>query len=173
MLRALAAFSTLSSVVRSGPHSSIRRLAMSSTSTLPRILSIQSHIVHGFVGNKAAAFPLQTMGYDIDCINTVSLSNHPAYAKGCRGQGLDAEVLKDIVAGLEMNDLLQYDLIMTGYTRQARHLELIAQTVEKVRLRNPQAMYLCDPVLGDNGRYLFVLISWQYCFTNQFVHFLD
>eukprot|EP01031_Cornospumella_fuschlensis_P028389 gene28389-34275_t len=59
--------------------------------SLPRVLSIQSHTVFGFVGNKAATFPLQTMGFNVDCINTVSLSNHPAYSAGCKGQALQPE----------------------------------------------------------------------------------
>ena len=49
------------------------------TTTTPRILSIQSYTVHGYVGNKAAMFPLQCMGYNVDAINTAELSNHPVY----------------------------------------------------------------------------------------------
>lgn len=119
----------------------------------PRVLSIQSHTVFGFVGNKAATFPLQTMGFNVDCINTVSLSNHPAYEHGTRGKALDDEVLSSIVDGLSDNNLLGYDAIVTGYTRSQRHLEIIADTVKRVRLVNPNAIYVCDPVLGDNGEF--------------------
>jgi pyridoxal kinase len=93
------------------------------------------------------------MGYDIDCINTVSLSNHPAYPKSCKGQGLDADVLSNILQGLKDNYLLDYDVVMSGYTRSIPHLEAIAKAVKKVQEINPFSVYLCDPVLGDNGSY--------------------
>ncbi|RYY81120.1 pyridoxal kinase, partial [archaeon] len=121
--------------------------------SLPRVLSIQSHTVFGFVGNKAATFPLQTMGFNVDCINTVSLSNHPAYAAGCKGKALEPDTLSDIISGLESNSLLNYDVVLTGYTRSEEHLEVIEQTVKKIRTVNPKVLYLCDPVLGDNGDY--------------------
>jgi pyridoxine kinase len=105
------------------------------------------------VGNKAATFPLQTMGFNVDCINTVSLSNHPAYEKGCKGCTLEPEVFADIIEGLNANNLVKYDLILTGYTRSQQHLETMASTIKKVREVNPHAVYLCDPVLGDNGDY--------------------
>lgn len=124
-----------------------------SSSRSPRVLSIQSHTVHGYVGNKAATFPLQTMGFNVDCINTVSLSNHPAYAAGCKGKALEDGVLTDIISGLEANALMDYDIILTGYTRSLQHLEIMEVTVKKVRALRPDALYLCDPVLGDNGSY--------------------
>ena len=132
-------------------------LRMSSTSAntsrTPRVLSIQSHTVHGFVGNKAATFPLQSMGFDVDCINTVSLSNHPAYSKGCKGQSLDADTFSSMIDGLDVNDLLNYDIVITGYTRSSQHLETTRQAIERIRQINPNAIYLCDPVLGDHGSY--------------------
>jgi pyridoxine kinase len=82
----------------------------------PRTLSIQSHISHGFVGNKAATFPLQTIGFDVDCINTVSLSNHPDYADKCKGHSLQSTELKNIIDGLDSNNLLNYQTMITGYT---------------------------------------------------------
>eukprot|EP01039_Chlorochromonas_danica_P004867 gene4867-5335_t len=130
-----------------------RLLSMSAIVHTPRVLSIQSHTVYGYVGNKAATFPLQTMGFNVDCINTVSLSNHPAYEKGTKGRALEEEVFADIIEGLEMNQLMNYDLILTGYTRSRQHLEIVASTVRKVRVANPTAAYLCDPVLGDNGQF--------------------
>lgn len=152
--------SSFSSLARLYHHYPVQRLQMSTTSKgFPRILSIQSHIVHGFVGNKAAAFPLQTMGYDVDCINTVTLSNHPAYVHSCKGAGLEPSVLKDLLLGLQENDLLKYDLLMSGYTRQKDHLLAVADTVQLIRsTTNPDLIYICDPVLGDNGRYVMFVV---------------
>lgn len=85
------------------------------TDKAPRILSVQSHTTHGYVGNKAATFPLQTLGFDVNCINTVSLSNHPAYRGGCKGNSLQLHELLGNIEGLENNNLLNYDAVITGY----------------------------------------------------------
>lgn len=119
----------------------------------PRILSIQSTVSHGYVGNKAAVFPLQCMGFNVDNINTVSLSNHPNYSGGFKGQFLSQEEMQAIVGGLQANDLMKYDVVMNGYTRSVGLLEEIAQTVKSVKKENPDALYICDPVLGDNDAY--------------------
>ena len=119
----------------------------------PRVLSIQSTVSHGYVGNKAAVFPLQCMGFNVDNINTVSLSNHPNYSGGFKGQFLAQEEMRSIVEGLQSNDLMQYDVVMNGYTRSIGLLEEIATTVKAIQEVNPEAIYICDPVLGDNDAY--------------------
>lgn len=43
------------------------------------ILSIQSHVAYGYVGNRAATFPLQRLGFDVWAVNTVQFSNHTGY----------------------------------------------------------------------------------------------
>ena len=70
-----------------------------------RILSIQSHVVSGYVGNKSATFPLQLLGYEVDAINSVQFSNHTGYANGIRGQRLQDVELWDLVEGLLVNDI--------------------------------------------------------------------
>lgn len=120
----------------------------------PRVLSIQSTVAHGYVGNKCATFPLQCLGFHVDAINTVSLSNHPDYTGGFKGQFLSAEDMAATVAGLQGNDMLsRADCILTGYTRSPQVLSTIEATVQQVRAANPNVMYVCDPVLGDNGSF--------------------
>jgi pyridoxine kinase len=119
----------------------------------PRVLSIQSHTVHGYVGNKAATLPLQCLGYNVEMINTVTLSNHPAYPAGTKGQSLDPDLFKDLVAGLASNSLLGYDVILTGYVRSADIMGNISALIRSAREANPNVLVVCDPVLGDNGRY--------------------
>jgi len=80
-----------------------------------RLLSIQSHTTHGYVGNKAATFPLQSMDFDVNSINTVSLSNHPAYPKGCKGHSLLLNDFFSCIEGLNANELLNFSAIITGY----------------------------------------------------------
>ena len=78
------------------------RSKMSTASSL-RVLSVQSHVVHGYVGNKSATFPLQLLGLEVDAINSVQFSNHTGYAAGVRGQVLDDKQLGELVQGLGDN----------------------------------------------------------------------
>ena len=117
-----------------------------------RVISIQSHVVHGVVGNKAATFPLQLLGFDVDPLNSVQLSNHSAYPT-FKGQVLGGAELEAIVGGLRANALMGlYSHVLTGYVGSATFLRAIAATVAEVRAANPSAVYVCDPVLGDEGR---------------------
>lgn len=120
----------------------------------PRLLSIQSHTTHGYVGNKAATFPLQLFGFDVNCINSISLSNHPSYAGGFKiGQSLEGADLDRTIDGLKSNNLLDYDVVVSGYTRSPELLLSIANAVAEVKNNNEDVIYVCDPVLGDNGNF--------------------
>lgn len=82
---------------------------------LGRILSIQSHTVHGHVGNKSAVFPLQLLGFNVDPINSVQFSNHTGYANGFKGDILSGEQLDALMEGLEANGMLSsYTALLTG-----------------------------------------------------------
>ncbi|XP_037039320.1 pyridoxal kinase [Bradysia coprophila] len=116
-----------------------------------RVLSIQSHVVHGYVGNKSATFPLQVLGFEVDAINSVQFSNHTGY-KFIKGQVLDEKQLDDVFAGLVQNNLLDnYTHLLTGYIGNDQFLRKIADIVRKLREVNPNIVYVCDPVMGDNG----------------------
>ncbi|GJP31177.1 hypothetical protein CLOM_g9837 [Closterium sp. NIES-68] len=116
-----------------------------------RVLSIQSHTVQGYVGNKAAVFPLQLLGFDVDPINSVQFSNHTGYPTW-KGQILDGEQLWALIEGLEANGLLFYTHLLTGYIGSLSFLETVLRVVEKLRSVNPDLIYVCDPVMGDDGR---------------------
>jgi len=116
-----------------------------------RCLSIQSHVVHGYVGNKSATFPLQLLGFDVDTLNSVQLSCHTGY-RTFRGQVLDGEQLQAILDGLEENGLMAYSHVLTGYVSSATFLRKIATAVQTARRFNPGAVYVCDPVMGDHGK---------------------
>ncbi|KAJ3282562.1 hypothetical protein HK104_010829, partial [Borealophlyctis nickersoniae] len=103
-------------------------------------------------GNKAATFPLQVLGFDVDPINTVHLSNHNGYPTR-KGEPLEGEQLAAIIEGLEANEMLgEYTHLLTGYIGRASCLHLIADLVPKLKRANPSLTFLCDPVLGDNGK---------------------
>lgn len=115
------------------------------------VLSVQSHVVSGYVGNKSATFPLQLLGFEVDAINSVQLSNHTGY-KCVKGQVLDANDLGELMDGLRTNDLDRYTHLLTGYAGSASFLKRIAQLVNELKKKNPELIYVCDPVMGDNGK---------------------
>lgn len=117
-----------------------------------RILSIQSHVTSGYVGNKAAVFPLQLLGYDVDILNSCMLANHTGYTNGASGLRLSGADLTPIMSGLQRNGLLsQVTHVLTGYISSASFLEGVVETVLEMRKSGP-LVYVCDPVLGDNGK---------------------
>ncbi|XP_059449368.1 pyridoxal kinase [Corylus avellana] len=116
-----------------------------------RILSIQSHTVQGYVGNKSAVFPLQLLGYDVDPINSVQFSNHTGYPT-FKGQVLNGQQLWELIEGLEANNLLYYTHLLTGYIGSVSFLNTVLEVVKKLRSVNPKLTYVCDPVMGDEGK---------------------
>eukprot|EP00755_Sulcionema_specki_P000149 Sspe_Gene.114706::Locus_100892_Transcript_1_2_Confidence_0.500_Length_790::g.114706::m.114706/K00868/pdxK, pdxY; pyridoxine kinase len=116
-----------------------------------KVLSVQSHVVHGYVGNRCAVFPLQLLGFEVDFINTVQFSNHTGYPS-FTGNKLGREDLESLIQGLDANSLTTYSLLLTGYIGSVPFLESITKMLQLLRERNPNIKYLCDPVLGDNGK---------------------
>lgn len=115
------------------------------------ILSIQSSVARGFVGNRTAVFVLQRLGHDVTCIDTVAYSNHPAHG-GFRGEVHPAQSIDAIVTGLEERGFLKdIDLVVSGYLGSAANAHAVARTVDRVG-----APYLLDPVMGDDPGGLFV-----------------
>jgi len=120
------------------------------------ILSIQSSVAYGHVGNSAAVFPLQRMGFEVWPVNTVHFSNHTGYGDW-RGSVLPAGDVAGIVRGIEELDVLAgCDAVLSGYMGDASLGEVIVGAVGKVKGHNPKAVYCCDPVMGDAGRGFFV-----------------
>ncbi|KAJ3591732.1 hypothetical protein NHX12_006864, partial [Muraenolepis orangiensis] len=115
-----------------------------------RVLSIQSHVVRGYVGNKSAAFPLQVLGFEVDSINSVQFSNHTGYAHW-KGQVLTAEELNELYEGIKLNNVNHYDYVLTGYSRDKSFLEMVVDIVAELKKANPSLVYVCDPVMGDHG----------------------
>lgn len=113
------------------------------------VLSIQSSVVQGHVGNSAAVLPLQAMGQEVWALNTVVLSNHPGRG-AFRGRGVPPDDVAALVAGLEARDLFgQCDAILSGYLGDPGIGRVVAEAVAAVRKRHPTSLYLCDPVMGD------------------------
>ena len=118
----------------------------------PRVLSIQSSVVYGYVGNKASVFPLQLLGFDVDPIHTCQLSNHTGY-KTHTGRRTTAEELTDLITGLTANGMIkEYGLVVSGYMSTAALLTRWLEVVRELAQPGQVQLYLCDPVMGDGGR---------------------
>src|SRR4051812_48041823 len=120
------------------------------------VISIQSQVAYGHVGNSAAVFPLQMHGIDVVAVPTTLLSNRPGYPT-VRGKVLDAQLVADLLQGIEERGVVEdASLILSGYLGSAEIAAVIADFVARAKARNPKLGYACDPVLGDRDRGLFV-----------------
>ena len=114
-----------------------------------RFLSLQSHVAYGYVGNRAAVFPLQRLGHEVWAVNTVEFSNHTGYG-AWKGRAVPAEQVAEIVQGIEaLGVLATCDALLTGYVGDAALADVVLDTARLVRAANPKAIWCCDPVLGD------------------------
>ncbi len=122
-----------------------------------RILSIQSSVAYGHVGNSAAVFPLQRLGHEVIAVNTVHFSNHTGYG-AWRGIVLDPAVIAEVIDGVGDRDALRtVDAVLTGYQGSPGVADVVLDTVTRVRALHPAVVYCADPVMGDVGRGMFVL----------------
>ncbi|WP_347057082.1 pyridoxal kinase PdxY [Blastococcus sp. HT6-30] len=120
------------------------------------VLSIQSHVTYGHVGNSSAVFPLQRLGIEVWPVHTVQFSNHTGYGEW-RGRVYDGQSIDELVQGVAERGVLgSCDAVLSGYLGSADIGHAVVGAVARVRGANPQAVYCCDPVIGDVGRGVFV-----------------
>jgi pyridoxine kinase len=120
------------------------------------ILSIQSHVAYGHVGNAAATFPLQRIGVEVWPVHTVQFSNHTGYGEWT-GRVFEAGLITELVRGIAARGVLGHcDGVLSGYMGSADTGAAILDAVAQVKAANPRAKYCCDPVIGDVGRGVFV-----------------
>jgi pyridoxine kinase len=120
------------------------------------ILSIQSWVSYGHAGNAAAVFPLQRLGFEVWAVHTVQFSNHTGYG-AWKGQVFDSSLIKDVVQGIaERGVLPECAAVLSGYMGAPETVSAVLGAVQQVRVANPKALYVCDPVMGDVGRGVFV-----------------
>ena len=120
------------------------------------ILSIQSHVAYGHVGNSAAVFPLQRLGFEVWPVNTVLFSNHTGYGQW-RGPIVPLADLEAVLEGVaERGAFARTRAVLTGYLGAAELGEAVLRTVVRVREARPGALFVCDPVMGDEDRGIYV-----------------
>ncbi|CUE75179.1 phosphomethylpyrimidine kinase, putative [Bodo saltans] len=124
------------------------------------VLSIQSHVVHGYVGNKASTFPIQLFGIDVDPLNVVNFSKVCGYSQ-FRGRRTPVDDVRALVEGLDVNGFLKhYDALLVGYIGDPDTLRLVETVRSQIMTARGAAVpsvvspfyFICDPVLGDNGK---------------------
>ncbi|WP_245618487.1 pyridoxal kinase PdxY [Knoellia aerolata] len=113
------------------------------------ILSIQSSVAYGHVGNSAAVFPLQRLGVEVWPVHTVNFSNHTGYG-AWRGPLLAADDVREVITGVEERDAMpEVDAVLSGYQGGEAIGDVILDAVARVKAANPSAIYACDPVMGN------------------------
>jgi pyridoxine kinase len=116
---------------------------------MAKVLSISSQVVYGHVGNSTACFVLQRMGHEVLSLPTVLLSNRPGYG-ALAGDRIDPAKLDAMLeAALANGWLAEVDAILTGYIPAAEHAGLCERWIGRIKALNPDAVYLCDPIIGD------------------------
>ncbi|AQX78799.1 pyridoxal kinase PdxY [Plantibacter sp. MCCC 1A11337] len=114
-----------------------------------KILSIQSAVAYGHVGNSAAVFPLQRIGVEVIPVNTVNFSNHTGYG-AWRGPLISPEQVGEVITGVEERGAFpQIDVVLSGYQGGVGIGDVIVDAVQRVKAANPEALYACDPVMGN------------------------
>jgi pyridoxine kinase len=118
---------------------------------MPTVLSVQSWVACGHVGNKAALFPLQRLGCETWSLNTVAFSNHTGYERW-RGSTVPATEIATLFEGIaELGVLPRCDAVLSGYLGEAETGPVLLDIVSRVKQANPRAIFCCDPVMGDIG----------------------
>lgn len=114
-----------------------------------KILSIQSAVAYGHVGNSAAVFPLQRIGVEVLPVYTVNFSNHTGYG-AWRGPLISPDDVRDVILGIEERGAFgDIDVVLSGYQGGEGIADVILDTVTRVKAANPSAIYACDPVMGN------------------------
>ncbi len=120
------------------------------------ILSIQSHVAYGHVGNAAATFPMQRLGCEVWPIHTVQFSNHTGYGQWT-GRVFDGPMIEELVDGMAARGALERcDGVLSGYMGSADIGTAILGAAERAKAARPDALWCCDPVIGDVGQGVFV-----------------
>ena len=116
---------------------------------MPTVLSVQSRVAYGHVGNAASVFPLQRLGIEAWALDTVAFSNHTGHGKW-RGSAVAAAEIAALFEGIAALGVLpQIDAVLSGYLGEAATGPVLLDIVERVRRANPRALFCCDPVIGD------------------------
>jgi pyridoxine kinase len=140
---------------------------------MKNILSIQSHVAYGYVGNRAAVFPLQRLGFDVTAINTVQFSNHTGYADW-EGDVFSTQQILALIEGVRRRGLFSsLNALMTGYLGNPGLGPVLTDLVQELKSINPNFLYCCDPVMGDISGGCYVKPEIRDVFKHQLLPVAD
>jgi len=116
---------------------------------MPAVLSVQSRVAYGHVGNAASVFPLQRLGIEAWALDTVAFSNHTGHGRW-RGSVVPAAEIASLFEGIaDLGILPRIDAVLSGYLGDAATGPVLLDIVGRVRAANPAALVCIDPVIGD------------------------
>lgn len=140
---------------------------------LPLVISIQSQVAWGHVGNSAAAFAMRAAGVEVVEVPTVLLSNHPRHPT-VRGEALAPELVAALLQGIAERGLhARAAVILSGFMARAATAQPVAQFVGLAQVANPAVRYLCDPVMGDSDLGFFAPEDLRRTFAERLVPLAD
>lgn len=143
------------------------------TAMTTSVISIQSQVVHGHVGNSAAVLPMQAHGLNVAAVPTTLLSNHPGF-ETMRGRVFESELVGDLLRGVEERGLIETSrYIVSGYLGSRANGDVVAAFVRRARQINPDITYICDPVMGDSNLGVFVTDQVVDCICSELVPLAD
>lgn len=136
------------------------------------VIVISSHVARGTVGNRAAVFALETLGHPVWAVPTVILPWHPGHGRATRivpEPEKFAALMKDLEGARWLDEV---GAVLSGYLGDASQAKAVASLVRAVRTKNPRAVYVCDPVMGDSGG-LYVPIEVATAIRDELVPIAD
>jgi pyridoxine kinase len=137
------------------------------------VLSIQSHVAYGYVGNRAAVFPLQRLGFDVTAINTVQFSNHTGYSDW-EGDIFSPQQTQALIDGVRRRgNFPTLDALLTGYLGNPGLGPVLTDLVRELKSGNPDFLYCCDPVMGDVSGGCYVKPEIRDVFKQQLLPIAD
>ena len=138
----------------------------------PIVVTISSQVAYGHVGNSATVPALQSLGFEVLAIPTVLLAHHPGHGPA-KGRMLPADELADLVQGIDAIGVLAKACgVLSGYLGLPGSAAVVADAVTRLRHAKPDALYLCDPVIGDNGR-VYVRDGVEHAIRSQLLPLAD
>ncbi|MBB3391460.1 pyridoxine kinase [Rhizobium sp. BK275] len=115
------------------------------------VIVISSHVVRGSVGNRAAVFALETLGHQVWALPTIVLPWHPGHGRSTRLTFAEADFEAAIDDLIRAPWIGEVKAVLSGYFGNAAQARSVAKLVASLREKDPELLYVCDPVMGDLG----------------------
>jgi len=120
------------------------------------VISVQSHVSSGHVGNAAAVYPLRRLDHVVCPVHTTLLAHHPGHG-ALRGEIVAPASVRAVLDGLAAHGVFaDCRALLSGYLGSAETGAAVADAWDAIRRARPDALYCCMPVMGDAREGLYV-----------------